>query len=194
MTALQLAHVLQTVVVLGGTALVFFWLIPTLRLDVYRQKLFVLRDQLFDYALSGEISFDDPAYRLLRDHMNGLIRYGHHLSIFRVSLSMLISSVTNIEPRKSWHDSWSAALAQVPSECARKRLIRFHEDAVTHAAKHLILGSPVLLAIVAVAMIGSGLSHATQASLHGLRQLAAKTSKRVLRRPLDYLEDEALCA
>jgi hypothetical protein len=43
-------------------------------LDRFRQDVFGLRDELWDFAASGQISFDDPAYRLLRQLMNGFIR------------------------------------------------------------------------------------------------------------------------
>lgn len=52
------------------------------RLDSFRQKMFVVRDELFDYAASGKIEFNDPAYRLLRQSMNGHIRYAHQLTFF----------------------------------------------------------------------------------------------------------------
>src|SRR5437762_8464353 len=85
MTALEFAQVLQTAVVVVVALLVFFWMIATVRLDTLRQQLFALRDEMFDYALQQKLSFSDPAYVQLRDLMNGLIRYGHHLTIDRKS-------------------------------------------------------------------------------------------------------------
>jgi hypothetical protein len=38
---------------------------------------------MFDYAADGNISFNDPAYALLRKSMNGFIRYAHTLTFFR---------------------------------------------------------------------------------------------------------------
>lgn len=48
------------------------------RLDYFRQSLFAIRDDLFDMAAAGELSFDSDAYRMLRRSINGTIRYGHH--------------------------------------------------------------------------------------------------------------------
>lgn len=45
--------------------------------DRSRAHLFALRDELFDLALNGEISFEDPRYRQLRQQINVLIRFAH---------------------------------------------------------------------------------------------------------------------
>lgn len=57
--------------------------------DRYRQHLFQIRDQLFNKAADGEISFDDPAYHSLRYMINGLIRYAHKVSATSIFLMWL---------------------------------------------------------------------------------------------------------
>ena len=44
------------------------------RADRYRESLFTLRDGLFDYMWKNDVSFDLPAYRLMRAFLNGAIR------------------------------------------------------------------------------------------------------------------------
>ena len=44
------------------------------RVDRYRERLFTLRDGLFDYMWKNDIPFDLPAYRLMRAFLNGAIR------------------------------------------------------------------------------------------------------------------------
>ena len=44
------------------------------RVDEFREGLFTLRDELFDYMWKHDISFDLPAYRLMRAFLNGAIR------------------------------------------------------------------------------------------------------------------------
>lgn len=63
-------------------ALVFLWLnaFRHLFLEQYRQRLFRIRDDLFNAAHSGEISFDDPGYHALRYMINGMVRYAHKTS------------------------------------------------------------------------------------------------------------------
>lgn len=72
-----------------------FWLYPDYRTDAFRQKMFKLRDDLFDDAASGKISFDSPAYGMLRNAMNGFIRFGHRLNIWQVLLFKMLIGKDN---------------------------------------------------------------------------------------------------
>jgi hypothetical protein len=60
---------------------IIFFAYQTYRVDKLRQDLFAIRDQLFDEALDGKINFDDDAYRISRQLINGMIRFAHRLSI-----------------------------------------------------------------------------------------------------------------
>jgi hypothetical protein len=48
---------------------------------MFRQRVFQLRDELFDFAAEGHISFDDPANGVLRGSMNSMIRFAHKMSL-----------------------------------------------------------------------------------------------------------------
>lgn len=124
----------------------------SLRLDRFRQSMFALRDEVFDYAAAENISFNDPAYRLLRKSMNGFIRYAHQLTFFRISLMMLYWTVFDIQPKSKWWDSWTQALDDISDDRVKNDLFLFHQKAVGLVATRLVLGSPVLMALlVAVA-------------------------------------------
>lgn len=76
-------------ILLGLFVLVWFIWGPWQRLvsDGVRQRLFELRDQLFDLAVEGRIKFDDPAYRYVRSRINANIRFAHKATIWRVIAS-----------------------------------------------------------------------------------------------------------
>jgi hypothetical protein len=59
------------------------------RIDAFRQRIFEIRDELFDYAAEGGIPFDHPAYGALRGLLNGYIRFAHKMSLTR-SIAMYI--------------------------------------------------------------------------------------------------------
>ncbi len=84
----QLTNIIESAICLALLIPLLLSLLPTVRLDEFRQNMFAVRDELFDYAASGHISYNDPAYRLLRQLMNGYIRYGHQLTFFRVCLTV----------------------------------------------------------------------------------------------------------
>lgn len=58
-----------------------FWLFRDYRVDMFRQELFRLRDGFFDDALKIGLSFDHPAYGMIRTTINGTIRYAHKLNL-----------------------------------------------------------------------------------------------------------------
>src|SRR5438034_929815 len=84
----QLALVFQSAIACGIAAAILIKLLPCFLVDEFRQKMFAVRDELFDYAASGEIAFEHPAYRLLRQSMNGFIQFGHRLTLFRLCLTI----------------------------------------------------------------------------------------------------------
>ena len=53
----------------------FYWPYRQFQIDRARQRLFVIRAELFDAAIRGEhIRFEDPAYGITRISLNGLLR------------------------------------------------------------------------------------------------------------------------
>lgn len=81
MTDTALATItLSSVISLALGWVLLFWLYPSYNTDRFRQSMFALRDRLFDEARGGTISFEHPAYRLLRMTINGFMRYAHRMS------------------------------------------------------------------------------------------------------------------
>jgi hypothetical protein len=83
-------NALASVISVAGIAFTLLVLFKRFRVDSTRQKLFELRDQLFARAVSGEISFDSPAYIAARAFLNGSIRYTHRVSVARALISLVI--------------------------------------------------------------------------------------------------------
>jgi len=69
-----------------GLWVLFFWLYRDYRVDLFRQRLFALRDELFDLGRTSQIAFHHQAYGLLRTTINGYIRFAHRLSFLSVVL------------------------------------------------------------------------------------------------------------
>jgi hypothetical protein len=133
-------------------ALLVFWLIPNYRLDLFRQEVFAVRDELFDYARAGNISFADPAYRLLRQSFNGFIRYAHRLTFYKVVMTMIVWKVVGREPELVWTRRWTDAIASL-DEKTRADLLKFHERLVFLIVRRLVFGSPALLMALSLTAI-----------------------------------------
>lgn len=80
------ARLVQLSIGLLLICVLYYWVYrPHLR-DEFRQKLFAIRDELFDFAADGGIPFEHPAYCTLRADVNRLIRFAERLSLSRVVL------------------------------------------------------------------------------------------------------------
>ncbi len=111
MSASELSIIVQSLLTMIVLAFVIFWVWPEQRVDLFRQQMFALRDELFDFAADGKIKFDDPAYVLLRQLMNGFIRYAHNLTPFRTLMSFLRWKYHGHEPLNAWAEPWNRALS-----------------------------------------------------------------------------------
>jgi hypothetical protein len=167
MTDVQVVTALETLIGLAILSLLVFNLYPASRLDVFRQKMFAHRDRLWDYAAAGNISFDDPAYLLLRKLMNGFIRYGHQLSFFRIVMTKLHWNAIGQSPELTWHVKWNKALSQIQDPEVRAYMESAHQWALTTVVKHLTTGSPILFTM----LLGVALGAAAEYGITSLRQL-----------------------
>jgi hypothetical protein len=185
----QVVNTIELLISLILAVVVFqFW--KTHRLDTYRQRMFILRDRLFDYALEGRISFADPAYRLLRKSMNGFIRYGHQLTFFQLCLNLLRWHITENQPSLDWTKRWANAVESIPSEGVKRDLEALHAAALALVVKRLILESPSLIIAVSTVTI----AFAIKQGLKNIRQAAKTASRSVLKHVIDprMLEEDAV--
>jgi len=136
---------------LGLTAL---WLLvfkfsSDYRVDALRDRLFALREKLFDYAAQGNVSFDDPAYARLRMLINGLIRFAHRLTFTRFVMGLLFRAWRDQPCDKKTIAEWHDALAALPPD-ANRELKQIHSSAMVLVVRHLVTGSPIMLSLLAL--------------------------------------------
>jgi len=126
--------------------ILLFWLYQDYRVDVFRQKMFKLRDELFDEAKNGRIDFDDNAYGMLRDSMNGFIRFGHRFNLMQVILlNFLIKNENNIG--KSFSDRLDENMKNYSDE--QREIVKLYYLRMNfYIVEHLILSSLVLLVTI----------------------------------------------
>jgi hypothetical protein len=110
---------LQTI--LGLMAVWFFVSYPwrNLRLDAFREHIFSVRDEMFLYAAEGHIAFEHPAYVLLRNRMNAVLRFGHEINFINLVAVWLLRDDVMLE--KPFH-KWQQAVATLPEEQKTKML------------------------------------------------------------------------
>jgi len=188
MQSQQLVLILESCVNLALILVLILKLWPSYRLDVFRQRMFAVRDDLFAYAASGKISFEDPAYRLLRQAMNGFLRYGHNLTLYRLCTTLFLWNIEG-HPKTQWSEAWTTSLKGIKDPQVRDDLQQFHERALGLVAHRLIFGSPILLAGLALCTVVL----LARSQWQGMKQVVAGAAEKMLPHLVDprLLEEEA---
>lgn len=121
-----------------------FFCFRSYRLDFVRDQLFQVRNELFDYAATGAISFDAPAYWMLRQRLNGLLRFAHTMTFVRLVIALLVPE--GWKRARVVTEKWYSELQHV-TPGVRGKLLDFDRRAGQIVAKHVLTGSPILLSI-----------------------------------------------
>ena len=146
----SIATVIMSTIALAGLWFLIFWLYRDYRLDYFRDKLFALRDELFDMALRGEIDFNHPAYGLLRTILNGTIRYGHRLGLIEIIISIFSfreDKAYYMDIAKKFERHWSESVATLP-HATKAALGRIRGRLHYLMAEQMILSQPILLVLI----------------------------------------------
>lgn len=192
MNSASLIAVLESTSGLIVLALLYFWLVPSLRLDLFRQQLFEVRDELFDYARAGKISFEHPAYKLLRRSANGFIRYAHRLTFFRIAMTVLVWKLFREHPEPKWVKQWLHAMDSLDAT-VQADLSKFHERILSLVLKRLVFGSPILIAVLFGVAMGTVCKAGIKAGMKSIRKSVKTSAKDAVATVIDpeLLEEEA---
>ena len=138
-----------------GLFALWFWYVICWRehrVDTFRQRLFEVRDDLFDFAASGAIGFDDPAYIILRDLCNGMIRFGHRMNFTRIVAVAWFGGLPKLNPM----EAWEADVKTRPHD-VRDKLLETYAT-ITKASVWRVLGWSPLAWLFVVVRIISGVA------------------------------------
>lgn len=132
-----------------GIAVLFFILYRDYRKDLFREKLFSIRDQLFLMGAEGKIDFESPAYGALRSIINSSIRSGHRCGLmeiltFRIAFrkDKLFKSGAEI-----FDEFWKSELEKLAPE-ARRELKKLRGEMHYAVAEQVFFTSSLLMAMV----------------------------------------------
>lgn len=130
----------------------FFWLYRDYRLDYFRQRLFALRDQLFDLASEGKVGFDSDAYRLTRSMLNGTIRFGHKLGFIDILCVAIAARNADVMSRpNSFSGRLEAAYSDLDEDTRRELESIRRQMHVLMAEQTIFTSSVLVFSLVAVA-------------------------------------------
>lgn len=154
MTTTELSNLVPSILFLVVLSLIVFKWWPEQRIDHFRQRMFALRDELFDFAADGHVKFDERAYVLLRNLMNGTIRYAHNLTPYRTVMSFLRWKCLSDGPANAWSQAWEQALKGIEDTETRTQLENFHSRGTMLVVSQLVLSPGLLITILPFVVVG----------------------------------------
>ena len=122
----------------GLLAVVQLLLLPAL-VEVFRQRLFGIRRELFLYMVDGYVAPTEEAYELLLGSANALIRYAQIVTMARALFSLPWRAQS-----KEFTSRLEAAIGRISDPEARKKLASFRDRLTLEAAFHLLRTSPLV--------------------------------------------------
>ena len=142
MTQAQLVATVEFFLTLGMAWFAYGYLYKRVRNDVFREQLFTIRDDLFDYALARGLSFRDPAYVALRSSLNGMIRSaeqgGFNLSVAIICLRPFTKGVKRPVSSKA-----TQAIAAIQDPEQRAHFEKVSDQIGSLGVRHLWLEGPI---------------------------------------------------
>ena len=111
-TDLMLNSLLHVTVAVFALSLFWVFVIPRIVLDTFRQDLFAVRDELFDWFLSNNLSLSLPAYRESRKMMNTMIRHAGSLDYYSILLARLMKVSGDVPTEQGTAEQYMTELPQ----------------------------------------------------------------------------------
>lgn len=111
--------------------------------DRFRQEMFALRDEVFDFAATGQIAFQHPAYGLLRLTMNGFVRWADRLHLLNIAVLVLVSRRDDLK-QNAFDVKWEKALVGLDAG-VQKQLNSYRDRMHQILGAYLLLRSPMLV-------------------------------------------------
>lgn len=130
---------LESLLGLFGLWIAVYYLWQDFRNDSYREDIFSVRDEMFLYGADGNISFDHPAYTLLRARMNGLLRHGHELTLTRLLTLVAACKDMQIDPNSPF-SVWERVVDQLPAK-TQEQMKEFNKRTNIFVLQHLMFRS-----------------------------------------------------
>lgn len=160
-------------------------------IDKFRQEMFAVRDDLFDYAARGEISFNHPAYIQLRNLANGLIRFAHRMTLWRILAMFALCWLFGLHRPPTFDAELERNIASIGSAGVQQTLRGFHRRIALLMVWQLIRSSVFYWLLIVFAFCRHSLGAARIQIARVMRETAESPAvQRTI--PTDWIEEQAV--
>lgn len=134
----------SSLVSIGLLVIFLFWFYVDYRNDSFRQKLFEVRDSMFDDACNNKISFDSSSYGMLRSAINSHIRFAHKINLFQTIFFISLVEAEKDNLGETFSMRFESSLSNIsPDE--REIFEKYFLQVNFLTVEHLVLSSPLVL-------------------------------------------------
>lgn len=172
-------HELIATVISGALVIGFWWLLffegRQYWVDRTRQRLFNIRDNLFDRAAAGEgITFDDAAYGITRTTLNGMIQFSHNIGLARLlSIFVVYRDSRRRELVRQYNEEFHSAIEGLSKEgrvMVLRTIAEMHLVTLNHVIHTSVLLWPVFAPMILILRITRRLNKVRRWALRGKRR------------------------
>ena len=149
------AVVALTTTVGVGCLFVIYFLWRRLRLDIFRDHLFRLREGWFDLALDPDstLQFDSPLYRSVEQSLCGMLQFAHRVSFSFVVLVRIGERIQNIKTDVEPIEQIAKNVKQIPDEYTRTTAVEIWTGIPMAILRHMMLTSPVFFFVISMQFV-----------------------------------------
>ena len=150
-------HAIVAMTTTVGVALLFliYFLWRRLRLEIFRDHLFQLRERWFDLALdSGStIHFESPLYRSVEQSLCGMLQFAHRVSFSFVVLVRIGERIQNIETDVEPIERIEESIRKIPDEYTRSKSVEIWKGIPMAILGHMMSTSLVFFFLTTVQFV-----------------------------------------
>ena len=143
MNAEQFLRVFNLLLFVGSLLFVYRHVYKRARLSCFRERLFQLRDELFDHYAVNHLPFESKAYGQMRSLLNAFILQAEFVTVFRLLVLSYEIQFVRIEPQTR-----ATAWKQLPEGELREYYERLNNELFETILKHISPFSSLKLTVM----------------------------------------------
>ncbi|CAI2716935.1 hypothetical protein [Nitrospina watsonii] len=114
-------------------------------LNNFRARIFKLRDEFFDFASQGGISFNEDVYIEMRKRCNCILRFAHRLNLTNLLLFFfLIKFDEKFSKEKEYRSIFNSQIENIANSETKRCVKEFREKINYQVGKYFVLSTPIV--------------------------------------------------
>ena len=127
--------------------------IKPLALDIYQQRLFELREELYDFADSGNTDFDSMQYKTLHERLTKVARFSSRFGIISSTIDEILISILTKGNSKQERESGLAYLEGISNKVEIDKYTNIESELDSITIHYLLWSNAVVAPLLFVGLV-----------------------------------------